>query len=176
MKAKDLDGCTPAHYAAQGDHENCLKYLAEKLCSLDERDDYGHTPAHYAAQGGHWNCFKYLAENGWLNLKRTLDGLLTCYLLIMHCYLDYFAADGGRKGFVTRTKFLEPSENLSEAESDGAVNGYQVVGSPCGISDEDDIWDEDDILDQSDEVWNGFWYKDELPDEDDILVQLDHNP
>ena len=52
------DGLTPAHFAALGGHERCLRALHElgAAASLSAADADGWTPAHFAALGGHERC------------------------------------------------------------------------------------------------------------------------
>eukprot|EP01052_Picozoa_sp_SAG31_P024215 SAG31_NODE_2044_length_6580_cov_2.757445_7_plen_769_part_00 len=65
MSAADIDGRTPAHYAAYHGHVECLRALEEAGAgaSMSAMDKDARTPAHDAAENGHVECLRALEES-----------------------------------------------------------------------------------------------------------------
>ncbi|KAH0785907.1 Ankyrin repeat domain protein [Histomonas meleagridis] len=73
FQAMDWRGRTPAHYAAEFDHLDCLRFLIEtKGCNPNARDKFGMTPLHLACANGHIDIIEYLIQN---NAEWTTDAL-----------------------------------------------------------------------------------------------------
>ena len=62
------DGCTPLMYAASVGHIDILKFLMEKGCDLEAKNEDGFTALHWAAYVGNLDSCKTLIEKG-ANLK-----------------------------------------------------------------------------------------------------------
>lgn len=66
------DGMTPAHWAAFGGHERCLRYVQSLGADMNAKCHNGWTPAHAAANRGHEGCLIFLRglhEMGLCNLN-----------------------------------------------------------------------------------------------------------
>lgn len=61
--ARDVNGATPLHAAAEACQLSCLNFLVERTgADLRARDNIGNTPAHHAAFHGQILVLKYLVE------------------------------------------------------------------------------------------------------------------
>ena len=64
IEARDEDGGTPLHHAAEGGHEAIVRYLLENRAQNDPSDKWSNTPMHLAAEGGHKGVVHLLLEAG----------------------------------------------------------------------------------------------------------------
>ncbi|MDH4271667.1 MAG: ankyrin repeat domain-containing protein [Candidatus Aminicenantes bacterium] len=64
VKAKDGNGRTPLHLAAQGRHLEVLRYLVDKGADLDALDNNGIAPLHILARSGQTEAARFLIEKG----------------------------------------------------------------------------------------------------------------
>ena len=64
LDIEDTDGISPLQYAAIGNHEICVKFLAEKACWLDSFDKHDSTALHLAARHGAYDTAKRLLQLG----------------------------------------------------------------------------------------------------------------
>jgi ankyrin repeat protein len=62
--AKDRNGHTPLHLAAQKGHTETVAALIENGANRDDSDEYGNTPLHFAAQAGHTKTALILIDKG----------------------------------------------------------------------------------------------------------------
>ncbi|KAI9889110.1 MAG: hypothetical protein M1814_005771 [Vezdaea aestivalis] len=64
IEAKDKEGRTALHWAAENGHEAVIKLLLEKGADIEAKDGYGTTALHWAAGNGHEAVIKLLLEKG----------------------------------------------------------------------------------------------------------------
>ena len=64
MNAKDENGKTALHRAAQGGNVDIVKVLIVKGADVNAKDNDGETALHWAAQEGHFEVAKVLIEKG----------------------------------------------------------------------------------------------------------------
>ena len=94
VNARDLEGASPAHYAAIRGHTKLLTELlrSRRLGSLDSHvDKNGATLLHYAALGGHTELCKLLQEHdeeGCLFNQTTNEGLDAAAYALTHGHTD----------------------------------------------------------------------------------------
>eukprot|EP00048_Salpingoeca_helianthica_P013173 m.196399 g.196399 ORF g.196399 m.196399 type:complete len:489 (-) comp15464_c0_seq2:55-1521(-) len=63
VDARDVNGATPLHAAAEACQRACIDFLVERTgADLEARDNIGNTPAHHAAFHGQLSVLKYLFE------------------------------------------------------------------------------------------------------------------
>ena len=63
--APDWRGRTPAFFACENDHLDCLQFLIEtKGCDVNAKDKFGMTCLHVAFEQGHVNIIEYLLSKG----------------------------------------------------------------------------------------------------------------
>ncbi len=64
VKAKDGNGRTPLHLAAQGRHLEVLRYLVDKGADLDALDKNGIAPLHILARSGQTEAVRLMIDKG----------------------------------------------------------------------------------------------------------------
>lgn len=112
IEAKDEDGKTALHFAANHGNNKLVEYLLSEGANIEARDNDGRTPLLDAAAGGHDETVTYLLskgahikaqdKNGWTLLQwaaRKGDSKLVTYLLSK-------GANSEAKGFYGRTPLL----------------------------------------------------------------------
>ena len=62
--ARERDGRTPLHAAAQRGHKRVVAVLLNDGASVDSRDNEGNTPLHLAAANGHDDTVRALLSDG----------------------------------------------------------------------------------------------------------------
>ncbi len=64
IEARDNDGRTPLHCAAENRHEAVVQLLLDRNADIKAKDKYGWTPLHYAAMSGHETILQRLISKG----------------------------------------------------------------------------------------------------------------
>jgi ankyrin repeat protein len=64
VNAKNNDGTTPLHMAAQDGHRDAAELLLANGAEVNAKDNKGLTPLHWAAQNGHRDVAEFLLANG----------------------------------------------------------------------------------------------------------------
>jgi len=64
VSAKDVEGQTPLHRAAEDGHVEVVKVLLANKAEVDAKDTEGMTPLALAVQGGHNDVAKLLRQKG----------------------------------------------------------------------------------------------------------------
>jgi ankyrin repeat protein len=59
-----FSGYTALHWAADGGHVDCVKFLLNKGCRIDDQTEEGDTPLHVAYMFTHRKLIKYLLKSG----------------------------------------------------------------------------------------------------------------
>jgi len=64
VRAKDRDGVTLLHVAAEWGHTEISALLIEKGADVSAKDKYGNTPLYWADSGGHTEVVDLLKQHG----------------------------------------------------------------------------------------------------------------
>jgi len=64
LEARDLEGCSPLHYAALSGHKEIVEFFLDNNVNINSIDKGGTTPLHGAIMGGHVEIINLLIKNG----------------------------------------------------------------------------------------------------------------
>ena len=64
LEARDLEGCSPLHYAALSGHKEIVEFFLDNNVNINPIDKGGTTPLHGAIMGGHVEIINLLIKNG----------------------------------------------------------------------------------------------------------------
>ena len=62
LNLKDIDGCTPLHWASGNSNMEVVRCLVEAHADVNLKDDDGYTPLHCASHNGHLKVVRCLVE------------------------------------------------------------------------------------------------------------------
>ena len=100
LEARDVEGYTPLHQAAQQGYLSVVQYLCEQGADKEARTTAGYTPLHQAAQQGYLSVVQYLCEQGADKEARTIGGRTPLHRAALYDHLptvQYLCEQGADK-------------------------------------------------------------------------------